>query len=628
MPAFKQTVCKFWLAGTCGKGRSCTWAHGDEDGNGSFSNGTSALVFKRPVPVHSLPLIFPAQQFGVKRTLCKFFLQGTCDKGDACTWAHGDKELGVPIAEAVVEESTEDAFDSSLAELLQAAEEEEQAANETQLQAETEDRPVKRTLCKFFQEGNCRNGDNCSWAHGQEELELPLTEMEPEVLTPPPLLVFPGHEPAGPNEKRTICKFWKAGNCSRGDECTWAHGAQDLGAAAFVEPEVRKPLTIVLPRHEPAGPNEKRTICKYWQAGHCALGDECTWAHGAHDLGAPTYIVPDEAPLIAWAGPNAKRTLCKYWQAGNCALGNECTYAHGAKDLAASSFVQPELLKPSPLIVLPKHEPAGPNEKRRICKFWQAGQCARGYECTFAHGEQDLAVSSHVVPEELPTHFFAGPNEKQTICKFWQAGHCANGDECTWAHGMRDLAVAPILPVKPPVVSSTGKIILPRKIILPNAPSTPSSPWRDQGKAGKGSVSPASASSTAAAPKFRSTAATETTRTVCKFWIQGSCARGRECTFSHGEEDIAPVIKPIVKPPAWTDKGSSWAPSTPEVEQPVRRTICKFWQQGSCQQEPGHCTWAHGEWEIGTLVGSRSQSKGRGKTYEDVGPAFKRQRYY
>lgn len=47
----------------------------------------------------------------------------------------------------------------------------------------------------------------------------------------------------------------------------------------------------------------------------------------------------------------------------------------------------------------------------------------------------------------------------------------------------------------------------------------------------------------------------------------------------------------------------------------VRRTVCKFWQQGKCNQASGQCTWAHGEWELGTIApcgasGPRTSSGG------------------
>jgi hypothetical protein len=32
-------------------------------------------------------------------------------------------------------------------------------------------RPFKKTMCKHFERGSCKNGATCTWAHGEEELE-------------------------------------------------------------------------------------------------------------------------------------------------------------------------------------------------------------------------------------------------------------------------------------------------------------------------------------------------------------------------------------------------------------------------------------------------------------------------
>ncbi|OLP82702.1 Malonyl-[acyl-carrier protein] O-methyltransferase [Symbiodinium microadriaticum] len=58
--------------------------------------------------------------------------------------------------------------------------------------------------------------------------------------------------------------------------------------------------------------------------------------------------------------------------------------------------------------------------------------------------------------------------------------------------------------------------------------------------------------------------------------------------------------------PPW--KGGALVQTT-EVAN-VRRSICKFWEQGKCSQEAGQCTWAHGEWEIGTVPGRDGKLRG------------------
>jgi len=59
---FKSTLCRFFLEGTCTKGDGCTFSHGEEAGAAT------------PTPRAALP--------------CKFFEQGQCAKGHACSFSH------------------------------------------------------------------------------------------------------------------------------------------------------------------------------------------------------------------------------------------------------------------------------------------------------------------------------------------------------------------------------------------------------------------------------------------------------------------------------------------------------------------------------------------------------------
>jgi len=58
--------------------------------------------------------------------------------------------------------------------------------------------------CRFFQQGRCRRGDNCSFAHGKVEAPPDLT-------------------------KTSLCKRWMKGNCPHSnEECDFAHGHKEL----------------------------------------------------------------------------------------------------------------------------------------------------------------------------------------------------------------------------------------------------------------------------------------------------------------------------------------------------------------------------------------------------------------
>jgi len=64
----------------------------------------------------------------------------------------------------------------------------------------------KTKLCSFFEENRCRKGENCAFAHGQMEMEVP-----PDLT------------------KTSLCLAWKAGTCeSSAANCRFAHGKHDL----------------------------------------------------------------------------------------------------------------------------------------------------------------------------------------------------------------------------------------------------------------------------------------------------------------------------------------------------------------------------------------------------------------
>eukprot|EP00913_Durusdinium_trenchii_P000281 g255.t1 len=118
----------------------------------------------------------------------------------------------------------------------------------------------------------------------------------------------------GPNAKRTICKFWEQGSCTRGADCTFAHGSADLA-------EVNGGRVH---QESVAAVGTKRTICKFWLEGACTKGAVCSFAHGEEEI-----------------GPNGvKRTICKFWEQGTCTKGGECTWAHGHEELGAAIPVE------------------------------------------------------------------------------------------------------------------------------------------------------------------------------------------------------------------------------------------------------------------------------------------------
>jgi len=362
----------------------------------------------------------------VKRSICKYFLQGRCEKGNLCTWAHGEQELNAPAG--------------STNKLLQ-----EQAVEPS----EEVIRNVKRTICTFWQQGRCRSGDECLYAHGEHELGQPYEEQKRRPGLNQPLAEAPST--ASPLDGNATVVYVPV--------VIRADVAEKLGATkgSFASVAEVDPLAV------------KRSLCKYWQNGNCDRGALCTWAHGEHEIGMPALTLsqgaaldgsdvpsetgvepPEETIQYSPSKPTAvgevKRTICKFWLENACERGNSCLFAHGRSELGtlasvelpaaaprSSAFRREDTSaavsgrRPTSAYVDEVRSQASPTKvddalvRRTICKFWQEGTCDKtAGNCSWAHGEREIGTLA--------------PREYKRPCKFYKLGTCTKGDVCPFAH--------------------------------------------------------------------------------------------------------------------------------------------------------------------------------------------------
>lgn len=73
----------------------------------------------------------------------------------------------------------------------------------------------------------------------------------------------------------------------------------------------------------------KTALCRHFQAcGHCSFGDQCSFAHGVHEL----------RPM----NNTFKTRLCTSWLCGEkCRYGDKCQFAHGAIELKKPAIAEP-----------------------------------------------------------------------------------------------------------------------------------------------------------------------------------------------------------------------------------------------------------------------------------------------
>eukprot|EP00746_Dinoflagellata_sp_MGD_P126058 gnl/MRDRNA2_/MRDRNA2_60986_c1_seq1.p1 gnl/MRDRNA2_/MRDRNA2_60986_c1~~gnl/MRDRNA2_/MRDRNA2_60986_c1_seq1.p1 ORF type:complete len:371 (-),score=54.28 gnl/MRDRNA2_/MRDRNA2_60986_c1_seq1:418-1530(-) len=98
----------------------------------------------------------------------------------------------------------------------------------------------KTKLCQFHMRSACKDGSNCRFAHGPEELvnqpDLSKTSMCPDLVTGNGKCTRPGCQYAHSAEeirttnfcyKTTQCMWYAMGKCRNGSNCRFAHGEAD-----------------------------------------------------------------------------------------------------------------------------------------------------------------------------------------------------------------------------------------------------------------------------------------------------------------------------------------------------------------------------------------------------------------
>jgi len=147
-------------------------------------------------------------------------------------------------------------------------------------------------------------------------------------------------------------KLFRQGHCPRGDDCTFAHVAEELhpaapefkaingnndadlppgvGTESLAQQAVEAP-----PTSEPAmRMKKKREMCQRLGRGGCLLGKKCMFAHTESELGTVALVITDRV----------KTSICKFWENDKCIYGKYCVNAHGMEEIG--QLKPPEDLSP------------------------------------------------------------------------------------------------------------------------------------------------------------------------------------------------------------------------------------------------------------------------------------------
>ncbi|RHN63911.1 putative transcription factor C3H family [Medicago truncatula] len=154
----------------------------------------------------------------------------------------------------------------------------------------------KTRICTKFRFGTCRNGQNCNFAHGAEELRQPPPHWQKLVG-----LRSEGRMQLGNHAKdkkiiqtMKLCKNYCNGEeCPYGDNCIFLH--EDPAQFRDDSLKLRECSAITIETNNLEGSRalnkqarstyRKTKLCRNWKhTGYCSFGMNCLFAHGEEDV--------------------------------------------------------------------------------------------------------------------------------------------------------------------------------------------------------------------------------------------------------------------------------------------------------------------------------------------------------
>ncbi|KAG8367855.1 hypothetical protein BUALT_Bualt16G0116000 [Buddleja alternifolia] len=207
------------------------------------------------------------------------------------------------------------------------------------------------------------------------------------------------------------------------------------------------PFQPMNPRTNPPNVNKgtshiffKTRICAKFMEGTCKNGDNCSFAHGAHDLREPPPNWQDiirEKDRVAgngnWGDDHRmihRMKICKkYYNGEECPYGEKCNFLHERpfpplvkKFKADFPFEQRESSAISIGVTVDKGSSSDFDQtffrKTKLCSKWEMGQCPFGERCHFAHGQSDLRFSGSLDEADVVINTGAIPRKALSASAF------------------------------------------------------------------------------------------------------------------------------------------------------------------------------------------------------------------
>ena len=196
------------------------------------------------------------------------------------------------------------------------------------------------------------------------------------------------------------CRFWAAGECTRGNSCRFSHSGPGAASKRSKSEgrtgqgnrrdEVADRATPVethsLPNDSPKGKGKYKA----------SFGSELPKA-GSGLGGKGTGRDRSSTP-----GPRRSQKLCCYFQDGSCQKGDQCIYQHIKATDPEEKMRLKKMREEGKARAESQSRSQTPQPGKRHCIHWENGRCDYGDKCNFVHDDARKGINADK-PKDVKT---------------------------------------------------------------------------------------------------------------------------------------------------------------------------------------------------------------------------------
>ncbi|CAO2818034.1 unnamed protein product [Amaranthus hypochondriacus] len=170
----------------------------------------------------------------------------------------------------------------------------------------------KTRLCIKFEKGQCKNGENCNFAHGEEDLRKPPPNWQELIGSRMEDKMNNWEDDDKMISRKKLCwKFYNGEECPYGARCNFSHErppkfwdnstrfrddhrecfSTSIGTIRSSDQYANANGDAMRGNSRPAVHWKTKLCTKFQVTGHCPFGDNCYYAHGQEEV-----LLPGDRP--------------------------------------------------------------------------------------------------------------------------------------------------------------------------------------------------------------------------------------------------------------------------------------------------------------------------------------------